>query len=143
MTLIVMPDLVLWGTQWLRARLAERTEPVCRGVEVAHIEPAVSSAEFPKKLIVIGDDGNTGETLTTANASLRVSVLAGTLEQPAECVELARIVHAIMRDCARVEPGNPVAAVLASRGPLAVREVHPRARRLSTFDLLIVGEALP
>jgi len=138
--LVLMPDMQLWAIGFLRARLAERSEPVCSDVEVDRVEPSVQSRDFPQKLVVVGDNGNIDRDLVLADASLRVSVLAGSREDPSECIELARIVHAIMRGCAR--PRSPVAAVIASRGPMAVPEAHPRARRLSTFDLSIVGTAL-
>lgn len=141
--LVVMPDLQLWATGFMRAELAARPEPVCSGVVVDRVEPDKGSREFPEKLVVIGDNGNVDGDLVLADAALRVSVLAGSPENPAECIELARIVHAIMRGCARVEPGNPVCAVTASRGPMSAPEDHPRARRLSLFDLSIVGSELP
>ncbi|MHA3682785.1 hypothetical protein ACXR2W_00790 [Leucobacter sp. HY1908] len=141
--LVAAPDVVLWATGWLRAQLAERPEDVCRGVEVDRREPVVGSGQFPARLVVIGDSGSTDGDLWLSDMSLRVSVLAGSPESPGECIELARIVHALMRSCARAGAGSPVAAVSASRGPMEVPEVHPRARRLSTFDVVVVGELLP
>lgn len=140
---VVQADLVLWLTGWLREQLAGRPEEVCAGVEVGHREPDVKSGEFPARLVVIADSGSTGGDLLLADGSIRVSTLAGSPESPKECIDLSRIVHALVRSCAGLEPGNPVAAVVASRGPMAVPEEHPRARRLSTFDLSIVGSELP
>lgn len=141
--LVAAPNVVLWATGWLRAQLADRPELVCRGVEVDRREPDVGSADFPQKLVVIGDSGSTDGDLWLSDMSLRVSVLAGSPENPSDCIDLARIVHAVMRSCARAGSESPVAAVTASRGPMEVPEDHPRARRLSTFDLSIVGELLP
>lgn len=139
---MVAPDLVLWACGWLRAELAKRSEPFCRNVEVSNREPEVGSGSFPERLVVIGDSGSTDGDLLLSDASLRVSTLAGSREAPKECVDLARMVHALLRSCARAEPGNPVARVVASRGPMSVPGDHPRARRLSTFDLAVVGSVL-
>ena len=142
MSAVILPDLVEWLTGWLYRELEARSEPYARGVVVSNREPDVGSANFPERLVVVGDSGSTDRDLLLSDASLRVSVLAGSKEAPKECVDLARLVHALVRDCARFEPGNPVVRVVASRGPMSVPEDHPRARRLSTFDIAVVGSPL-
>jgi len=142
MTAVIMPDLTEWLVDWLYEQLEARPEPFASGVVVSNREPDAASEDFPKRLVVIGDSGATDRELLLADASVRVSTLAGSKEAPKECGDLARLVHALIRDCARAEQGNPVARVLASRGPMSVLEDHPRARRLSTFDIAVVGSQL-
>lgn len=138
--MVVQPDMILWATGWLRARLAERGEAYAQGVVVTHVEP--SGPSFPKRLVVLGDSGSVDGDLVQAEFSLRVSTLAGTPELPKECVDLARLVHGLFRTCAGVEAGNPVAAVVQARGPMSVPEQQQRARRMSVFDLSIVGDVV-
>lgn len=142
MSAVIFPDPVEWLIGWLWDRLEERPEWYARGVVVSNREPDEGSADFPDRLVVVGSSGDTAGDLILAEASIRVSVLAGSREAPKECVDLSRLVHALVRDCARDEPGNPVARVVAARGPMSVVEVHPRARRLMTYDLALVGGAL-
>lgn len=142
MSLVVVPDLVEWLIGFIHAELGKRSEAYAQGVVVSNREPDKDVADFPARLVVVGDSGSSDGDLLLSDASLRVSTLAGSKESPKECMDLARLVHAIVRGCARAEPGNPVARVVASRGPMSVPEVHPRARRLSTFDMAVVGGVL-
>lgn len=131
------PDLILWGTQFMRAGLAAMPETVCRGVEVSDAEPPVTSPNFPRKLVVVGDNGSSDGELVQAECSLRVVTIC---DSKRDVVELSRIVHAIWRGCARAVAGNPVAAVVGARGPMSAGEEQPRHRRMSVFDLSIVSE---
>lgn len=139
MTAIIHADLELWLTGWLRAQLAARPEPVCAGVKVDNKIPA---GALPPKLVVVRYDGSSVEELHVDSAAVGVTVYAGTKALPKDANDLARIVRALIGDSARVEPGNPVAAVTASNGPIPVADEGERAVRYLTFELAVVGSAL-
>lgn len=139
MTAIIHEDLELWLTGWLRTQLAARPEPVCADVKVDNRVPA---GMLPPKLVVVRYDGSSVEELHVDSASVGVTVYAGTKALPKDANDLARIVRALIGDSARVEPGNPVAAVTASNGPIPVADEGPRAVRYLTFELAVVGSAL-
>ncbi len=141
MTAVVHADLELFFTAWLRARLAERTEPVCAGVKVDNKEPQ-PTAVWPTKLVVVRYDGSSLGEIITDSAALGVTIYAGTKALPKDANDLARIVRALINDSARVEPGNPVAAVTASSGPIPVPDEGEKAVRYLTFELTVVGSAL-
>lgn len=139
MTAIIHDDLELWLTSWLRAQLATRPEPVCQGVKVDNKVPAGS---LPPKLVVVRYDGSSVEELHVDSAAVGVTVYAGTKTLPKDANDLARIMRALIGDSARVEPGNPVAAVTASNGPIPVADEGERAVRYLTFELAVVGSVL-
>lgn len=139
MTAIIHADLELWLTGWLRAQLAARPEAVCQGVKVDNKVPAGTR---PSKLVVVRYDGSSVEELHVDSASVGVTVYAGTKALPKDANDLARIVRALIGDSARVEPGNPVAAVTASNGPIPVADEGEKAVRYLTFELAVVGSAL-
>lgn len=141
MTAIIHDDLELWLTGWLRTQLVARTEPVCRNVKVDNKEPLPGN-EWPARLVVVRDDGSSEVELHVDSASIGVTVYAGTKVLPKDANDLARIVRALIRDCARAEPGNPVAAVTASAGPFKVDDERPEACRYLTFELAVVGSNL-
>lgn len=136
---VMFADLELWLVGWLRGRLAARPEPICAGVTVNNKEP---TGEFPAKLVVVREDGITRTGLVTGEASIGVTVFAGTKSLPQPANELVRMVRAIIEDCPGAEPGNPVAAVVDSTGPFAIPEDGPSARRYLTFNLAVVGVPL-
>lgn len=138
MTAVIHADLELFFTGWLRARLAERPEPVCANVKVDNKEPDT----IPPKLVVIRYDGSSLGEIITDSAALGVTIYAGTKAIPKDANDLARIVRALINDSARVEPGNPVAAVTASSGPIPVPDEGTHAVRYCTFELTVVGSAL-
>lgn len=137
---VIHADLEMFLTDWYRRALAARPEPVCRDVEVGNTEP--DDGEFPARLLVIHDVGGADTSIVTAERDVNLSVLAGTLENPKDANDLARIVHALRLQIPAVEPGNPVAAVLSSRGPMPVPEQQPRARRLVVVTFSVVGAPL-
>ncbi|MBT2473309.1 hypothetical protein J7E68_01635 [Microbacterium sp. ISL-103] len=139
MTAIIHADLELWLTGWLRAQLAARPEAVCQGVTVNNKEPA---GTLPSKLVVVRYDGSSVEELHVDSASVGVTIYAGTKALPKDANDLARIVRALIGDSARVEPGNPVAAVTASNGPIPVADAGEKAVRYLTFELAVVGSPL-
>lgn len=141
MTVIIHGDLELWLTGWLRTQLAARPEPVCQGVKVDNKEPQPGTA-WPPKLVVVRYDGSSVEELHVDSASVGVTVYAGTKALPKDANDLARMVRALIRDSARVEAGNPVAAVTASNGPIPVADEGEKAVRYLVFELRVVGTAL-
>lgn len=139
MTAIIHADLELWLTGWLKAQLAARPEPVCAGVTVNNKEPA---GDLPPKLVVVRYDGSSVEELHVDSAAVGITVYAGTKALPKDANDLARIIRALVGDSARVEPGNPVAAVTASNGPIPIPNEGTHAVRYLTFELAVVGSAL-
>lgn len=142
MTLVVPADVVLWLTGWLRSRLEvlAGTFGYCSDVVVRDREP--SEGEFPARLVVVSLAASVDTSVITTHVDVSLSTLAATKENPQECDDLARMVHALMRDSPGRQPGNPIAAVVASNGPYPVPEDQPRARRLSTFTLATVGTVI-
>lgn len=140
MTRVIHADLEAYLVQRFRAELAARPEPYCQGVIVDNKEP--SGTTFPKRLLVVRDDGGADTELVTGERDVGLSVLAGTKENPKECVDLALMVHAIARDLAGLEPGNPIAAVTQSGGPYPVPEQQQRARRYIPITVSVVASAL-
>lgn len=138
--LVIQADLELFLVGWYRRVLAARPEPVCQGVEVGNAEPA--DGEFPARMLVIHDVSGADTSFLTAHRDVYLSVLAGTQENPKDANDLARIVHALRSQIPAVEPGNPVAAVVSSRGPIPVPEEQPRARRLVVVTFSVVGAPL-
>lgn len=140
--LVAHADLEMFLTGWYRSALADLapTHPVCASVDVTNREP--SEGSFPAKLLVIRDDGGPDTSLLTGTRSVGLSVMAGTQENPQDAIELALIVHALRNQIPAVAPGNPVAAVLESNGPVPVPEAQPRSRRYITLTLSVVATAL-
>lgn len=132
---VMQPDVVLWACTWLRARLGESDREIAAGVVVTDREPVGDS--LPDRLVVISESGSNDRDLLLSDMTLRVSTLAGTPEMPDEANELARLVHALFRECAGE---GSVAAVVGARGVMWAGEDHSRARRFSLFDLVIVGD---
>lgn len=141
MTSIIHADLEQWGVGWLQEQIDARPEEVCADVVVDRKEPGPGEP-WPKRLVVLRDDGSTEDELNVDSAALGATIYAGTKVLPKDANDLARIVRAIIRDAARVEPGNPVAAVVASAGPFKVDDERPEAVRYLTFELKVVGSAL-
>lgn len=135
---VVHANLTLYLTGRFRSEVKARPEPYCSGVTVSNKEPDAGQS-FPKKLIVVRDDGGPDTSLVTGERLVGVSVLCD-VEMDAD--DLALMVHAIGRDLADNAPGNPIAAVLDSNGPFAVPETQPRFRRYMTFNYSVVGTAL-
>lgn len=139
MMAIIHADLELWLTGWLKVQLAARPEPVCAGVTVNNKEPA---GTLPPKLVVVRYDGSSVEELHVDSAAVGITVYAGTKALPKDANDLARIIRALVGDSARVEPGNPVAAVTASNGPIPIPYEGTHAVRYLTFELAVVGSPL-
>lgn len=139
--LVVHDDLELFLTSWYRARILSRPEPVCADTEVDRVEPS-PGPDFPKKLIVIRDDGGPETSILTGERSVGVSILAGTKANPKDAKELANIVYALRSQIPSSDPANPVAAVLDSTSPVMVPEAQERARVYFTLTLAVAGRLL-
>jgi hypothetical protein len=134
--LVAHDDLVLFLTGWYRRALAERPEPICQQAVVAGTE-----INDPVQ-VIIQDNGGPDTSILTAERDVGISVMAGTVENPTDANELARIVHALRTQIPAVEPGNPVTAVIASAGPMPVPENQPKARRYISLTLAVAGNPL-
>ena len=142
----IQADVELFLTAFIRREIRDpdllAAYPVLAGFEVDNREPGLDAADFPAKLIVVRDDGTTPSGLVVGSTSVGINVLVGDPKWQKDASLAARVVHSIIRDCARVEAGNPVAAVLDSNGPYTVPEDQPRARFYSTHELATVESAL-
>lgn len=141
MAKVLFPSLEMWAVPALKSWLATRDEPFCQDVTVLNVEPPAGTP-LKRRMVILRDDSGLSRSIVSAERSLSVSTLAGTKENPKDADDLSRYVHAFFADCAGMEPGNPVAAVTESFGPYAVPEAGTWARRLSTFDLVVVGREL-
>lgn len=137
---IIWPDMELFLTSWFRTHLPLRPEPVCASVSVVRVEP--SREPFPERTLVIRDDGISRTGFLTGDASVGLTVLAGTRENPADAKLLARIVLAMCAQIPSPDPDNPVAVFSDSNGPFLVPEAQPRARAYSNVVFGVVGSAL-
>lgn len=139
--LVIHADIGLFLVDWYRAAIAARPEDVCRDVEFDTQEPEPGQP-FPKKLVIIRDNGGPDTSIITAERDIGISVLAGTKQNPTDANDLARIIHALRTQIPAVATGNPVAAVIASNGPYAVPEAQPHARRYIGLTLSVTGTEL-
>jgi hypothetical protein len=139
---VLYDDLELFLTSWYRAALAARPEPVCANVTVLRVEPAADASTWPKKLLIIRDDGATDTSFVTAEASIGFTVLAGSKQNPKDAKDLARIVHALMPLIPSGDPANPIAALLSRVTPTLVPESQPHARAYIPATFAIAGRAL-
>ncbi|MDQ4502182.1 hypothetical protein [Sinomonas sp. ASV322] len=141
---VVFADLELWLTGWLRAELAARPEPFCRGVFVSNREPGPDQGDVVhERMVIVRDDGGPRESVVTESRNVGTTVVAGPRDAPKEAGDLARVVRAIFDDAAGTQPGNPVAAVRASRGPYSVPDPAGRARKYMTHEMVCAGTPLP
>lgn len=139
--LLVFDDLEMFLTGWFRAALAVRPEAVCADVTVDRVEPSGDASTWPAKVLVIRDDGTTDDELHTGDASIGLTVLAGTRENPHDAKHLARIVYGLLAQIPSGDPSNPVAAIGTRNGPFLVPEDQPRARVYTTATLRVASRA--
>lgn len=145
MVRVLPPDVELYLTRWLRDQLADRNDVPAGGrVATREWKPPTGDpgATPPTWQVIVRDDSGPDTSVITQEISVGISILAGTKENPTAASSLARLVKAIMRDAAGLQPGNPIAAVIGSLGPYAVAEETTYARRYMTFDLSVVGTPL-
>ncbi|MFI8593730.1 hypothetical protein ACIGCK_04780 [Microbacterium sp. NPDC078428] len=137
---VIIDDLELYLTGWYRAALAARPEPVCADVAVVRVESPNDPP--PAKQLVIRDDGTTMTSFLTGEASIGLTVLAGTRANPHDAKELARIVLALASQIPSPDPDNPFTALLSSNGPFMVPEETTFARVYSAVTFSVAGRAL-
>ena len=101
--------------------------------------PTAGDSTPPLWQVIVRDDGVSDVDLTVGEAQIGVNALAGSLDDVEPVKKLARIVKAIIKDCARVEPGNPVGAVLEFNGPYPIIEPSSFARQYMTAQLSVVS----
>lgn len=136
--LVVMDDLELYLTGWFRARLAGRTEPFLQGFQVGRVEPPLQS--LPPRLLIVRDDGTSHDELLTGEASIGLTVLAGTKENPKDALDAARFIVALAKQLPA--PRTPVTRFLGATGPYLVDEDAERARVYAPVSLAVVGRPL-
>lgn len=130
---VIFSDLELFLTGFIRGEL------VARGEAGVYVDNKFPDPARPKTVVVRDDGGPSTSTVTEA-PTIGITVLAGDdPTQGAEAHRLAQLVKAIIKGSARVEPGNPIAAVLASNGPIKVPEESGQPRRYMTFELSVTG----
>lgn len=137
---VIHADLELFLTTWYRTALAARPESVCAGVTVDRVESTRPQA--PRKQLIIRDDGIVRTSFLTGQASIGLTVLAGTKENPKDAKDLARIVLALASQIASADPANPIARLATATGPYLVAEQSTFARAYIPVTFDVVGRAL-
>lgn len=140
--MILDPDVPLWLTGEIRAKLtalADPAFPLAKGW-VSDREwappPSTPNAAAPAWQVIVRDDGINDDEFT-GDATVGISVLAGSKQNPSPAARLARIVKAIVKDTPRVESGNPVADVESFLGPYQVPEPGTWSRQYMTATLTV------
>lgn len=144
---VIFSDLELFLTDFIRDELAALAGNPYPEVFVSNrfFEPDEDDPQpEPPFQVIVRDDGGPDTSIITNQPSVGITVLGGDdPTQGKEATDLALVVKAIVKDSARVEPGNPVAAVLAATGPYKVTEESGRPRRYMTFELSVTGSPFP
>lgn len=132
---VIFSDLELFLTGFIRAELLARGKS--GGLISNEFSPA--GKPVPPFQVIVRDDGGPTPGRVTKLPTVGITVLGSDDHDKAETTDLANLVSALMWGCARVEPGNPVAAVLESNGPFKVPDESGQPRRYMTFGLSVVG----
>ena len=128
------PDMELWLTTWLRARL--------NGVRVTNKEPADLSTPLSQPLVIIRDDGGPQLDMRTFDRSLGVTILAGSKTNDRPANDLARLVYAHLTSPDIIDDTtSPICDITETgcRGPYAVADDHDYARRYLTVEYTVTG----
>lgn len=128
----VPPDLELFLTGYLRAVL---------GVECGNKQPSGWDGSTP--LVVVRDDGGAKTGAVTFDRSVGVTVYAGTRQDTAPALALARRAYAALTSPTIAwEKGSPVAAVVEEgcNGPYRVDDDHDASACYLTAEYSVVGE---
>lgn len=137
------PELTLFLTAEIRSKLEALADPDFQAAQgwVGGREwsPPTPAAPPPKWQVIVRDDGIADGDLIVGDASIGLSVLAGTKANPTKANTLARIVKRIVKATPRAEAGNPVAAIQSFLGPYPVDEASTYARRYMAATLTVVG----
>lgn len=102
----------------------------------------IDGGTAPAWQVIVRDDGTNDDELVTGETSVGIRVYAGSMQDPQPAKDLARLVKAIVKSTPRAEPGNPVSAVRAFRGPNAVADPSTYACQYMTCDLAVVSTPL-
>ncbi|WP_315913581.1 hypothetical protein [Arthrobacter sp. lap29] len=130
-------DVELFLTGFIRQELALIGTPITQGVFISNAFPSPARA----KTVVVMDNGGPSTSIITSQTQIGVTVLAGDdPSQGSEAKALALLVKMIISDSARVDPSNPVAAVLRAGGPYRIREESGQPSYYLTFELAVVGQ---
>lgn len=140
---VIFSDLEKFLTGHIRAELAALPGQPYQGGWISNQfyspDPDIPRSP-PSYQIVVRDDGGPDTSIITQEPAVGVTVLMGDDgSQGQEASDLALVVKMIVRDCARSEPGNPVAAVRAATGPYKVADPTGVPRRYMTFELAVTG----
>lgn len=132
---VIFSDLELFLTGFIRGELAARGKV---GGFVSN-EFSPPDKPMPPFQVIVRDDSGPRSSVVTKSPMVGVTVLGSDAYNKAATADLALLVFAIMEGCARVEAGNPVAAVLESNGPYRVPDDTGHPRRYMTFELSVTG----
>lgn len=134
---VIYSDLELFLTGFIRGEL------VARGKTGGFISNEFSPSDKPTPpfQVVVRDDSGPRSSVVTKTPTIGVTVLGSDTYNKAATTDLALLVCALVEGCARVEAGNPVAAVLGSNGPYKVPDDTGHPRRYMTFELSVTGSA--
>jgi len=143
MAIPVQSDLELFLTAWYRQRLDDHNNELLHDFEVGNREPP--HGPFPKKLLVIRDDGGPSDYFTGETA-LGLSVLMGNPENPLDAKRALAIILGMLWDIpapnAGENPRNPITSIESVNGPYPVDEAQDRARQYGTATVLTTPEYL-
>ncbi len=144
---VIFSDLELFLTDFIRDELAALPGDPYAGVFVSNrfFDPdGDEPLPEPPFQVIVRDDGGPDTSIITNEPAVGITVLAGDdPSQGKEATDLALVVKAIVKDSARVDPDNPIAAVLGATGPYKVTEESGRPRRYMTFELSVTGQPFP
>lgn len=140
--LLIDADIEAWLCDEIRTKLAAIPEWVTGG-HVSNREHAVNDpGPAPAWQVIVRDDGIEDIELSAGECTLGISVLAGSPDNPAPAIRLAKIVKAVIKATPRVEPGNPVTDVSRFNGPYRVPEEASWTRMYMTTDLGVVASLI-
>ena len=125
---VVLPDVEMWATTYLRAALADRPEAYAADVYVSN---AVPETRRDRMVVVRRDGGPRSRLWETARLTVNVW---GSSEQ--EATNLARLVGALLW---AAPDGDPVIYITQPTGPTPVADPSRQPLRLQTFELTVRG----
>jgi hypothetical protein len=142
--ILVEGDLILYLVTKYRALLAGYSElSYVTGVETAAREPSPDADEPPTyPLVVFGDNGGDDTSFITSEADVRVSVLAGSKQNPKPAMDLAHLVRGLRSQLPGVGDDVPVAASLRATRPTLVPEDSDHARAYFLLTVAVGDHAL-
>lgn len=143
---VIYSDLELFLTGFIRRELAAMPGQPFPGGFISN-EFWVNNPTAPKPAppfqIIVRDDSGPRTSRVTKSPTVGITILGSDTVNKIIITNLGHTVFAIMEGCARVELGNPVAAVLDATGPYKVVDESGQPRRYMTFELSVVGTPFP